>query len=60
VDDDLLYDGTKVEELCLVHLLPGYDDIELCKGGRDKMVTLENLENYVSVSVFHITKPKKE
>ncbi|OQV21334.1 E3 ubiquitin-protein ligase TRIP12 [Hypsibius exemplaris] len=52
VDDDLLYDGTKVEDLCLVHLLPGYDDIELCKNGRDKMVTLDNLENYVNMVTY--------
>lgn len=49
-DDELMYDGTRIEELCLNYVLPGYDDIDLCKGGRDKTVTLDNLEHYTNVS----------
>ena len=45
----MLYDGASVEDLCLMHTLPGYEDIELCRGGRDKLVTLDNLENYINL-----------
>ncbi|XP_055334897.1 E3 ubiquitin-protein ligase TRIP12-like [Paramacrobiotus metropolitanus] len=51
-DEELLYDGTSVDDLCLHFTLPGYDDIELCRGGRDKAVSLENLEQYVNLVVY--------
>jgi len=44
-------DGCSVEDLGLDFVLPGYPHIELKKGGRDTVVTLENLEDYLRVSV---------
>lgn len=57
-DDEVLYDGVTVEDMCLTHVLPGYEDIELCRGGRDKVVTLDNLESYINVraTFFPISK----
>ena len=40
-------DGCPVEDLGLDFTLPGYPNIELRKGGKDKGVTLDNLGQYV-------------
>jgi E3 ubiquitin-protein ligase TRIP12 len=42
-------DGCSIEDLELDFTLPGYPNIELKKGGKDKRVTLENLEEYLQV-----------
>ena len=43
-------DGCSIEDLDLDFTLPGYANIELKKGGKDRQVTLENLEEYLQVS----------
>lgn len=43
----LTLDGVSVEDLCLEFTLPGYPHVELVPGGKDKVVTLENLGEYV-------------
>ena len=45
-------DGCSIEDLELDFTLPGYPNIELKKGGKDKRVTLENLEEYLQVVKF--------
>ena len=40
-------DGCPVEDLGLDFTLPGYPNIELRKGGKDRGVTLDNLGQYV-------------
>lgn len=45
----LSYNGVKIEDLCLVFTLPGYEDYELMPSGADKEVTLDNLELYVDL-----------
>ncbi|KAK2151054.1 hypothetical protein LSH36_377g01015 [Paralvinella palmiformis] len=49
--DNLTMDGCSVEDLGLDFVLPGYPHIELKKGGRDTVVTLENLEDYLRLVV---------
>jgi len=41
--------GGTVEDLDLDFILPGYQNIELKKGGKDLHVTLDNLEEYLKV-----------
>ncbi|XP_045199519.2 E3 ubiquitin-protein ligase TRIP12-like isoform X2 [Mercenaria mercenaria] len=47
--DNLTMDGCSIEDLDLDFTLPGYPNIELKKGGKDKHVTLENLEEYLQL-----------
>lgn len=49
-DDRLLLDGCKIDDLSLVFTLPGHPNIELKKGGKDCLVTIHNLDQYVDVS----------
>lgn len=44
-------DGCSLEDMDLYFVLPGSENIELCKGGRDLQVTTENLEEYLQVRV---------
>ena len=48
--DNLTMDGCSIEDLDLDFTLPGYQNIELKKGGKDIPVTLDNLEEYLQVS----------
>lgn len=41
------FKGIRIEDLHLNFTLPGYDNIELVFGGKDKMVTLDNLGDYI-------------
>lgn len=50
-DPRLLLDGCPIEDLSLVFTLPGHSNIELKKAGKDCLVTLDNLDQYVNVSV---------
>ncbi|KXS18290.1 hypothetical protein M427DRAFT_153427 [Gonapodya prolifera JEL478] len=43
----LAVDGATIEDLTLDFTLPGYDTIELCSGGKDKVVNIGNVEEYV-------------
>jgi E3 ubiquitin-protein ligase TRIP12 len=47
----LTFNGVKIEDLCLLFTLPGFDDYELLPGGLKKEVTLDNLELYVDLVV---------
>ena len=49
-EPSLLFDGCKIEDLSLVFTLPGHAHIELKKGGKDCLVTIHNLDQYVNVS----------
>lgn len=42
-------DGCGISDLGLVFQLPGYDNIELRKGGSDISVTIHNLDQYIKV-----------
>ncbi|KAJ3448961.1 e3 ubiquitin-protein ligase trip12 [Anaeramoeba flamelloides] len=44
-----LYHGRNIEDLCLYFNLPGYPNIELKHNGKNILVTLENLEEYISL-----------
>ena len=48
-DARLLLDGCKIDDLLLVFTLPGYPNIELKKGGKDCLVTIHNLDQYINV-----------
>jgi E3 ubiquitin-protein ligase TRIP12 len=49
-DEKLFLDGCKIDDLSLVFTLPGHPNIELKKGGKDCLVTIQNLDQYVNVS----------
>lgn len=48
-DQRLSFDGCKIDDLSLVFTLPGHPNIELKKGGKDCLVTIQNLDQYVNV-----------
>jgi len=50
-DERLLLDGCKIDDLSLVFTLPGHPNIELKKGGKDCLVTIQNLDQYVNVII---------
>ena len=39
----------KINDLWLQFTLPGYDDVQLVENGSDKVVTIENLDEYVEL-----------
>jgi E3 ubiquitin-protein ligase TRIP12 len=41
----------RLEDLCLDFTLPGSPEYELIPGGSQKMVTLDSLEEYVSLFI---------
>lgn len=47
--DSLGLDGCPISDLGLVFELPGYENIELRKGGSDISVTVYNLDQYIKV-----------
>ena len=48
-DERLFLDGCKIDDLSLVFTLPGHPTIELKKGGKDCLVTIYNLDQYINV-----------
>jgi E3 ubiquitin-protein ligase TRIP12 len=48
-DEKLFLDGCKIDDLSLVFTLPGHPNIELKKGGKDCLVTIQNLDQYINV-----------
>lgn len=48
---DLHFRDTRIEDLCLEFTLPGYADYKLATGPDHKMVTIMNLEEYISLIV---------
>jgi hypothetical protein len=53
-DERLFLDGCKIDDLSLVFTLPGHSNIELKKGGKDCLVTIQNLDQYVNVKLKRI------
>ncbi|CAF3579298.1 unnamed protein product [Rotaria socialis] len=51
-DERLLLDGCKISDLSLVFTLPGHPNIELRKGGKDCLVTIENLDQYINLVAY--------
>ncbi|XP_003424889.1 E3 ubiquitin-protein ligase TRIP12 isoform X4 [Nasonia vitripennis] len=49
--DALDLDGCRIVDLGLAFQLPGYDNIELRKGGSDINVTIQNLDQYIRLVV---------
>ncbi|CAL1542098.1 unnamed protein product [Lymnaea stagnalis] len=50
--NNLTMDGCSLEDLDIYFVLPGNENIELCKGGRDIQVGIDNLEEYLQL-VLH-------
>ena len=50
--DNLTMDGCTIDDLGLDFVLPGHPNVELRKGGKDIAVTLDNLEEYLRVSIL--------
>lgn len=48
----LTLDGVSIEDLNLDFTLPGYPNIELKKGGKELLVTLDNVEEYVKLLTY--------
>lgn len=47
--DSLSLDGCSISDLGLVFELPGYENIELRKGGTEILVNIYNLDQYIKV-----------
>ena len=47
----ITYDGAPLESLYLDFTCPGHPDVELCEGGADKAVTVDNLEEYIEAVI---------
>lgn len=52
--ESLTLDGCPIEDLNLDFTLPGFSNIELRKGGKDMIVTIHNLDDYLKVSVYNL------
>lgn len=50
--ESLTLDGCPLEDLNLDFTLPGFSHIEMRKGGKDMIVSIYNLEEYLRVSVM--------
>lgn len=50
INDKILYNGTKVEEIGLTFNVPGYNQYELKTRGSDILVTINNLEEYLALT----------
>lgn len=50
--ESLTLDGCPIEELNLDFTLPGFSNIELRKGGKDILVTIHNLEEYLKLLAY--------
>ncbi|XP_048460191.1 E3 ubiquitin-protein ligase TRIP12-like isoform X1 [Rhincodon typus] len=50
--ESLNMNGCSVEDLGLDFTLPGYASVELKKGGKDTVVTIHNLEEYLRLVVY--------
>ncbi|KAL1200108.1 E3 ubiquitin-protein ligase UPL4 [Cardamine amara subsp. amara] len=48
---DLSFRGTKIEDLCLEFVLPGYTDYDLAPHSDNDMVNLDNLQEYIKAIV---------
>lgn len=46
--ENIVIDGTKLDDLCLDFTLPGYPEIELVPGGSQVRVTISNVEDYLN------------
>lgn len=46
--------GTSLEDLSLYFTLPKYDDIELVRDGKDTLLALDNVQEYIDL-VLHST-----
>lgn len=54
-------DGCRVDDLCLTFTLPGYENVELIRNGRNEPVRLDNLEQYLEELVqWTLIKGKSE
>ena len=49
IENKVLYNNKKLSELDLYFTFPGYNDIELKKGGADILLTMKNVEEYVNL-----------
>ncbi|CAL1261818.1 unnamed protein product [Larinioides sclopetarius] len=50
--ESLTLDGCPVEDLNLDFTLPGFSNIEMRKGGKDILVTIHNLEDYLKLLAY--------
>ena len=49
---NLNYDGCSFEDLCINFTLPGFPDIEMVKGGAEKFLSVDNIEEYLQLVVW--------
>ncbi len=48
---DITVENTKIEDLYLEFTLPGYPEIELVENGKDTMLSIVNVEQYIAAIV---------
>jgi hypothetical protein len=49
LNDFLTYKNVKIEDLSITFTLPGHPEIELKRGGEETILTINNIEEYVSL-----------
>ena len=49
IENKVLYNNKKLNELDLYFTFPGYNEIELKEGGSDILLTMKNIEEYVNL-----------
>ena len=54
IENKVLYNNQKLSELDLYFTFPGYNEIELKKGGSDILLTMKNVEEYVNLIYDYI------
>ena len=48
-EGELTLDGVELQDLCVSFTVPGYDNVPLKEGGADTLLSLANLEEYLSL-----------
>ena len=58
INPNVIQSGARVEDLSLCFTFPGFDDIELRLDGKNTEVTINNLQEYIDLTMhfmFHET-----
>ena len=49
IENNVLYNGHKLSEVDIYFTFPGYNDVELKQNGKNILLTMENIEEYVNL-----------
>lgn len=51
---EISFDGSSFEDLCINFTIPGFPEIEMKEGGEDIFLTIENVEEYLKLLLWHV------